>query len=88
MIYSLFELQRGFSEIQEAYLQEGIEQIERLIEEYELLHGSLQSPPGGGKYLPTGYHRIEKLAGNIAPRGELHIGSVLIHQRPSRNGKT
>ena len=66
MFYCLLGLQQGFSEIQEAYLQKGIDQIERLIEEYESLHESLQSPPKEDEYSPTGYYGVEDPPGNIA----------------------
>lgn len=64
MLYNLFGLQQAFSEIQEAYLQKGIDQIE-LIEEYESLHESPQSLRNEIKYSPMGYREIEDPLGNI-----------------------
>lgn len=66
MFSSLFELQESFSEIQEGYLQKGIDQIERLIEEYESLREAFQTSLKEDRFSTTGYYEIAYPPGNIA----------------------
>ena len=66
MFSSLFGLQESFSEIQEGYLQKGIDKIERLIKGYGSLQEAFQTSLKEDRFSATGYYGIENPPGNAA----------------------